>query len=89
MKNGDLTGQYAFLTTTDKDWVELNHLSKTENRIQEWRGIVSCERLGEYSNPTLYVSGDHYLVVGPFLFIGDAELLRRIRAILALESHVR
>jgi hypothetical protein len=89
MKNGDLTGQYVFLTTTDKDWMELNRLSKDESRIQEWRGIVSCERLVENYNPALYVSGNHYLIVGPFLFIGDAELLRRIRAILALESHVR
>src|SRR5262249_55096043 len=80
LKNGAI-GQAAFLTTTDKDWDDLNHLYKHPSRIQEWRGVVYCERVG-HSEPILRLWGDHYLVAGPFVFFGDSELLERIRAIL-------
>jgi hypothetical protein len=88
LANGDL-GRSVFLTTTDKEWQELNFLFKDPRWIQQWRGTVSCERMGEQTDPVLHVFGDHYLVVGPFLFFGDAELLERIRAILALGFHAR
>lgn len=74
----------AFLTTTSKDWVALNRLGMNPGprRIQEWRGIIYCERAGK-SEPSFHHWEDHLLVVGPFAFCGDAELLERIRAILA------
>jgi hypothetical protein len=81
-KDGVPYHQMTFLTITDKDWDELNHLSKDPERISEWRGIVSCERVGTDREPILHLWGDHYLVVGPFVFFGDAELLERIAAIL-------
>ena len=85
-KNGKF-GHNAFLTTTPKDWDQLNRLSINPgpSRIQEWRGIVYCERAGE-GEPALQAWGDHCLVVGPFYFYGDAELLERIRAILVPSS---
>ncbi len=79
---GGVLGQTAFLTTTNKDWNDLNHLSKTSNRIREWRGTVYCERLGK-GDPVLRQWGDHCLVASPFVFYGDTELLKRIGAILA------
>lgn len=73
----------AFLTTTHKDWKELNLLGidPGPSRIQEWRGIVYCERAGK-GERGLPDWEDHSLVVGPFVFYGDTELLERIRAIL-------
>jgi len=75
-------GRTAFLTTTDHDWEDLNHLTKDSNRLKQWRGIVYCARVGE-SDPVLRQWGDHCLVAGPFAFYGDAELSERIGAILA------
>ncbi len=74
----------AFLTTTQKEWDELNRLgiNPGPSRVQEWCGIVCCERAGERELEHAHWEG-HYLVVGPFTFYGDAELLGRIRAILA------
>lgn len=73
----------AFLTTTPKDWKELSRLGidPGPSRIHQWRGIVHCERTGKGKlGPPSWE--DHVLIVGPFLFCGDAELLERIRAIL-------
>jgi hypothetical protein len=77
----------AFLTTSPKDWDQLNRLgiNPGPSRIQEWRGIVYCARGGE-SEPALPLWSDHSLVVGPFYFYGDAELLERIGAILVPPS---
>ncbi|HTU88529.1 MAG TPA: hypothetical protein VMF69_00390 [Gemmataceae bacterium] len=73
----------AYLTTTHKDWEELNRLciNPGPNRIQEWRGIVYFE-LASKGEPGFLHWEDHVLVVGRFLFCGDAELLERIRAVL-------
>lgn len=72
----------VFLTTAHKTWEELNYLSKCPSRIQEWRGTVYCGRVGE-GYPVLCQWGDHCLVAGPFIFYGDAELFKRLAAILA------
>jgi hypothetical protein len=73
----------AFLTTTHKDWEELNRLgiNPGPSRIKEWRGIVYCERAGQ-GEPGSPHWENHSLVVGPFLFYGDAELLERIAVLL-------
>ena len=77
----------AFLTTTPKGWDQLNRLgiNPGTSRLQEWRGIVYCERAGK-GEPALHLWSDYSLVVGPFYFYGDAELLERIRAILVPSS---
>lgn len=77
-------GQTVFLTTSDKDWHALNRLNKDEKRIHEWRGVLYCERAGQSATRAIHLLwDDHSLVVGPFLFCGDAELLHRVRAALA------
>jgi hypothetical protein len=82
LENGEI-GRCAFLTTTDKEWNELNPLLKDSSSIQQWHGTVSCERRGEKSELAFDVCDDHYLVAGPYLFYGDAALLERIRVALA------
>jgi hypothetical protein len=73
----------AFLTTTDQEWIDLNHLPKTRQKIDRWQGSLYCERspFGDWSNQT-HQWGDCCLVVGPFLLFGDRELLDRVRAAL-------
>jgi hypothetical protein len=73
----------AFLTTTHKDWEELNRLgiNPGPSRIQQWRGIVYCERAGKGESGSPHWE-DNSLVVGPFFFYGDAELLERIGTLL-------
>lgn len=78
----------AYLTTTPKTWDDLNGvgINPGPSRIQEWRGIVYCERVGKVADPLVYLWGDRCLTVGPFVFYGDAELLEHIRAILAPDA---
>jgi hypothetical protein len=72
----------TFLTTTDKDWNDLNRLFKDPRWFQAWGGTVHCERLGKGEH-ALHLLDDHYLVAGPFVFYGDTELLKRIGGMLA------
>jgi hypothetical protein len=74
----------AFLTTTEKTWHDFNRLPRDPQRIESWSGVVHCERGpgGEDWNALIEQWGDCCLVVGPFLFFGDRELLDRIRALL-------
>jgi hypothetical protein len=82
-KNGPLSNS-AYLTSTTKEWRDLNELSKDPRRIQEWQGTVYCERVGENDVSHLLEQwGEHCLGVGPFLFYGDAQLLERVRDTLA------
>ncbi|HEY7308423.1 MAG TPA: hypothetical protein VH643_03570 [Gemmataceae bacterium] len=81
-KNGDI-GQAVYLTPTDKGWHDVNALTKDPRRIGEWRKIIYCESV-KGRDPSYLMSqwGEDALVIGPFLFYGDRELLRRVRAIL-------
>jgi hypothetical protein len=77
--------QTAFLTTTSKGWEDLTLLPKVQEQINRWQGTLYCERgpRGEESWADLDQHwGDCYLVVGPFLFFGDRELLGRVRTAL-------
>lgn len=76
-------GPSAFLASTDKGWHALNNLSKNPKRIEEWRGVLYCERVDNDPTDLANQWGDLCLVVGPFLFYGDAELRDRVRAALA------
>jgi hypothetical protein len=78
-KNGPLNHS-AYLTSTVKEWHDLNALNKDPRRIQEWRGTLYCERIGESEASHLLKQWDYRcLIVGPFLLYGDAELLKRVR----------
>lgn len=80
-KNG-LIGQTAFLTSTDKEWIDLNPLPKVPKHITRWQGTLYCERGVREPNWSKLTGqwGDCWLAVGPFLLYGDRELLARVRA---------
>ncbi len=87
--------QTAFLTTTAKEWEDLDGLPKDQKHIRRWRGTLYCERgqvsdlggvgrtFGDDWSGLTRQWGDRCLVAGPFLFYGDPELLDRVRAALA------
>lgn len=76
-------GQSVYLTSTEKDWQELNGLIKDPKRIHQWRGIVFCTYEGPIAAENLARQwGDQGLLVGPFVFYGDGELLARINVAL-------
>jgi hypothetical protein len=78
-------GSNAYLTTTNKGWDELNALVKHPDGIEQWQGILYCENAQglQATWPGLIQQwGDCCLVVGPFLFFGDRQLLGRVRAAL-------
>jgi hypothetical protein len=73
----------AYLTTTAQGWMDLDSLPKDPKRLARWRGTLYCERGPGDHWPDLQEQwGDDCLVVGPFLFFGDRELLGRVRAAL-------
>lgn len=73
----------AFLTATEKEWLHLNGLSKTPDRIQEWQGIVYCARERPVTTADLARQWeDRCLLAGPFILYGDVDLLARIAAAL-------
>lgn len=81
--NGSI-GSTVYLTTAEKRWTDLNFLNKDAKRIHEWEGVIYCERIkGGDTALALGLWGDRCLIVGPFLFYGDGELLRSIRGALA------
>jgi hypothetical protein len=75
----------VFLTTGEKDWRALNALHKDAKRIGEWHGILYCEHAGKGETDVARLWGDRCLAVRPFLFYGDAELLKRVHAVLVPE----
>jgi hypothetical protein len=68
----------AYLTTTAKKREELELLPKAPERAERWQGTLYVERS---HNADVFVQywGDCCLVVGPFIFFGDRELLARVR----------
>jgi hypothetical protein len=82
-KNGPI-GNAVYLITTDKEWDDINALTKDRRRIAEWRGVLYCECV-KGRNPWFLANqwGEDCLVAGPFLFYGDHQLLAQVRAALA------
>jgi hypothetical protein len=75
--------QSVYLTSTERDWLDLNTLVKDPKRIHEWRGIVYCARKTTNGTPMYPPECEPYsLEVGPFFFYGDTEMLARIAAAL-------
>ncbi len=71
----------AYLTTTNKQWQELNCILKVPEQAEQWRGTLFVERSHNLHVRAAYW-GDSCLVAGPFVFFGDRELLARVRAVL-------
>jgi hypothetical protein len=74
----------AFLSIGDRSWDELNLLPKDPAEIRRWSGVVYCERVNgsDVLEGELETWDGCALEVGPFAFVGDPELLARIRAAL-------
>ncbi len=74
----------AFLTTTERSWHELNHLTKNAKQLDRWQGILYCERVesDDIRKQLADQWGEFAWSVGPFLFFGDPDLLSRVRAVL-------
>jgi hypothetical protein len=82
-QNKGVNPRKAYLTTTAKEWIDLDSLPKDPNQLARWEGTLYCERGPGSHWPDLKEQwGDDCLVVGPFLFFGDRELLGRVRAAL-------
>jgi hypothetical protein len=79
----------AFLTTTKQTWSDLTQLLKVTEKIDTWKGTLYCERLHQPNARVEQIEmwGDCCLVVGPFLFFGDRELLARVSAVLAVPGN--
>jgi hypothetical protein len=79
-------GSAAYLTTTVREWKDLNSLRKDSQHIHEWSGTLYCERVTENEREQLYLFEqwrEYSLVKGPFIFYGDPELLVLVRDALA------
>jgi hypothetical protein len=74
----------AYLTTTSKGWGELAGLRRGSDQIDLWQGTLFCERASlSVFGAQIQMWGDCCLVVGPFVFFGDRDLLARVRAAFA------
>jgi hypothetical protein len=84
-QKGGASCQEAFLTTTDREWIDLNELPKIHERMHDWQGTLYCQRnAGGYDlSGQMDYWGDCCLAAGPFLLFGDRELLARVRAALS------
>jgi hypothetical protein len=75
----------AFLTSTTKEWHDLNALSKDPRHIHQWRGTLYCEWVDDSDVEHLLGQwGEHCLEIRPCLFYGDAELLDQVRSALEI-----
>lgn len=73
----------VYLTAGEKDWQELNGLIKDPEWIHQWRGIAFCTHETPDAAADLARQwGEQGLLVGPFAFYGDGELLARINGAL-------
>lgn len=80
-QRNDVLDLCAYLSVTQKEWGDVNGLSKSPSLIHEWRGIVYCARESPDSADYLAAQwGDRCLRIGPFICYGDAHLLARIGA---------
>ncbi len=78
--------QSAFLTATNQSWHELNLLPKSSQHMNLWNNTLYCERSPRDADLTVQAElwGENCLIVEPFVFFGDRNLLERVRS--ALEA---
>jgi hypothetical protein len=72
----------AFVTTTDKSFLELNGLGVFPERMDQWQGTVkcylACRKCPQWAPQTELWTEECYCRIGPFLLFGDPELRGRI-----------
>lgn len=71
----------AFLTRTDKTWLELSSTPAARHHIGRWKGTLFVRRCRGDAAAEAEIEdwGDSCAVAGPFVFFGDAELLGQVR----------
>jgi hypothetical protein len=86
MKNGSLEMGF-YLCTDARSWEQLTSVSRSYRRADKWQGLVCCERIGHaFPEWEIQEWGEHAMQIGPFLFFGDPDLLRRIDQIIRNHS---
>jgi hypothetical protein len=70
----------AFLTRTEKTWVELTVIPKSRDRLDLWEDTVFCEQVRPEASrlEQARLWDDHCLDTGTFLFYGDRKMLVEI-----------
>jgi hypothetical protein len=69
---------------------QLMRLGRCSEFAGTWQGVVFCERVGNFSvveEHEIQGWSEHGMQVGPLLFFGDPNLLRRIRTVISGEHH--
>jgi hypothetical protein len=85
MKNG--SPEFGFYLCTDaRSWEQLAPVLRRNRDAHQWNGVVYCERNNGHSSSIpereIQLWGEHAMQIGPFLFFGDPDLLRRIDKII-------
>lgn len=79
-----------YLCTDSRSWLELSRLLHTSKQAYKWKGVVHCERIGNvisFPETEMQVWGEHALRIEPFVFFGDADMLRRIDKVIRNHSN--
>jgi hypothetical protein len=80
----------VYLTTSPRTFDEVNALYKSPEAQDAWRGVVYCEvTSAAVQQDMLDQWGPLGMAAGPYVFFGDPELLRAIRATLPAEMTSR
>ncbi len=61
---------------------QLQLLPRAPEYAHRWRGVVFCQHIGrcsEFPPEELQSWGEHGMKIGPLLFFGDPDLLRRVQ----------
>jgi hypothetical protein len=94
MKNGSLELGF-YLCSETRSWEQLTSVRRSYRDAARWRGVVHCAARWrgvvhcEYISNIMPVAewniqewGEHAMRIGPFLFFGDPDMLRRIDKII-------
>jgi hypothetical protein len=85
-KNGNFESG-IYLCKESRSREQLRLLPRTSRDVGKWQGVVYCERIGN-TLPEWEIQewDEHAMQIGPFLFFGDTDLLRRIDQIIRNHS---
>jgi hypothetical protein len=88
VKNGSLERGF-YLSTASRSWEQLGAVTRSARDAAKWQGVVYCEYVSNImpvSEGDIQEWGEHGMQIGPFLFFGDPDLLRRIEQIIRAHS---
>jgi hypothetical protein len=88
-KYGSL-GVTMYLCKDSRSWKELSWIRHDSKHTDKWQGVVYCERVGNiisFPETEIQMWGEHAMQIEPFVFFGDAEMLRRIDKVIRNHSN--